>query len=301
VRGSTLALSALTLLALLSVSWPVGAQRRADAMVGAPPRVDEMTAGSSSAPERLGAATQPASIPRLPDHPEWWMPLASAALPGAGQALLDQDRFVVYAAVEGAAWFRYATERRESVRQRRAYRALANSVARAWFSTSFPVGNFEYYERMHHYVESGVFDVDPTSATVDPEPDTLTFNGALWLLARRTFWVHPDSVPEPESAAFTNAREFYLERAVRPEFRWSWRNAQLEHDLYRRTIAESNEASRQAVQALGIVLANHVLSTIDAYVTLRLWNRQQEPRSVGVAATIPWAPLGRGRDGNRRR
>ena len=232
-------------------------------------------------------------IPTPPSEPAWWMPLASAALPGAGQALLRQDRFVAYATVEAVAWLRFSAERREGRRQRSAYRDLANRVARVWFSTEFPSGDFEYYERMQHFVESGVFDEDPTNSIIEPELDTLTFNGALWLLARRTYWEHPDSVPEGGSAAIANATAFYLERAVRPEFRWSWRNAQLEHDLFRRTISESNEASRQAVQALGIVLANHVLSTVDAYVTLRLWNRRQEPRSLGVAATLPWAPLGR--------
>ena len=284
IRGLLLGLS-------LGPATALEAQRLDVAAVGLPHAMPDMPRVADS----LVTLDPFATSRRLPSEPAWWMPLASAALPGAGQALMRQDRFIAYASVEAVAWLRFSAERREGRRQRRAYRDLANRVARAWFSTEFPSGNFEYYERMQHYVESGVFDENPMSVDLEPELDTLTFNGALWLLARRTYWEHPDSVPETSSPAWTNAAEFYLERAVRPEFRWSWRNAQLEHDLFRRTIAESNEASRQAVQALGIVLANHVLSTVDAYVTLRLWNRRQEPRSLGVAATLPWAPLGRPR------
>ena len=290
-------ISGLVLGLSLCLARPLEAQRRTDAAVAtpreravAPPRDTELR------DTELSDAFDPfARIPRPPAEPAWWMPLASAAVPGAGQALLRQDRFIAYATVEAVAWLRFGAERREGRRQRRAYRDLANRVARTWFSTEFPSGDFEYYERMQHYVESGVFDENPLSPEIEPELDTLTFNGSLWLLARRTYWEHPDLVPDPGSAAYASATAFYLERAVRPDFRWSWRNAQLEHDLYRRTISESNEASRQAVQALGIVLANHVLSTVDAYVTLRLWNRQREPRSLGVAATLPWAPLGRPR------
>ena len=276
------------------MAGPAEAQRR-DAMGFSltRPALPGMLLPGPDARESFEVTDPIAGIPSPPSQPAWWMPLASAVVPGAGQALLRQDRFVAYATVETVAWLRFTTERREGRRQRRAYRDLANRVARAWFSTEFPSGNFEYYERMQHYVESGVFDENPVTVALEPELDTLTFNGALWLLARRTYWEHPDSVPAVGSAALANATAFYLERAVRPEFRWSWRNAQLEHDLFRRTISESNEASRQAVQALGIVLANHVLSTVDAYVTLRLWTRQQETRSLGVAATVPWAPLGR--------
>jgi hypothetical protein len=57
---------------------------------------------------------------------------------------------------------------------------------------------------------------------------------------------------------------------VRPEYRWSWRNAQLEQDLYIRTIRRSNMSGREARAALGIALANHLLSAVDAVITLRV-------------------------------
>jgi hypothetical protein len=282
------ALRRTVLLALL-IPVPADAQRRAEARVGAQvPTVRELGPGGPPPPRHFAPGASAAA-----GDPAWWTPLASAVVPGAGQALLDQDRFVVYAAVEGIGWLRYIAERREGARQRGAYRELANRVARAFFTIDPQAGNFEYYERMQHYAESGVFDVDPGTPELEPEVDTLTYNGSLWLLARRTFWEHPDTLPPPGSEALGRAAAFYLERAIRPEFRWSWRNAQLEHDLFRRTIDESNEAYRQAIQALGVILANHVLSTVDAYVTLRLWSRESTTRSVGLSVQLPWAPLGR--------
>jgi hypothetical protein len=226
-------------------------------------------------------------------EPAWWTPLASMALPGTGQALLSQDRFVGYLAVEGYAWVQYATDVRDGRRERDAYRALANRVARRYFPDPKPTGGFEYYEEMEHYIESGVYDQFP-GGDVEPETDTLTFNGAMWLLARRTYWEDPNAPPPPGSAAYENALQFYERRAVPPEFRWSWRNAQLEQDLFRRTIARSNAAFRRSIQDLGIVIANHALSTVDAYVALRL-RRRVGPgaRGYDVSASIPWAPFAR--------
>jgi hypothetical protein len=208
-----------------------------------------------------------------------WAPAASAALPGAGQAMLDQDRFVPYLALELYAWIRYVADSREGSRQRTAYRRLARTVARAQFSSNTPNGNWEYYERMEHYVESGVYDAIP-GGTLQPEPDTTTFNGSVWLLARETYWEDPNVPPDPGSVAFAKAIDFYSQRAVAPNYRWSWRDAQLEQDLFRRTISRSNDFYRQAAQDLGVVIANHVLSTVDSYVTVRLRSRRGASRGT---------------------
>ena len=218
-------------------------------------------------------------------------PLASALLPGSGQALLGQDRFVAYLAIEGYAWLRYAADAAEARRQRRSYHALANRVARAEYVAVPPTGDFEYYERMKHWLESGVFDAVPGGA-IDPEMDTTTYNGAMWLLARRTYWQDPDAVPPPGSAEYEQALGFYMERAVSPAYRWSWRGAELEQDVFARTIDRSNEAYRRAFEDLGLVIANHVLSTVDAYVTVRLRARREPGGSLGLAATLPWTPPG---------
>lgn len=230
----------------------------------------------------------------------WWTPVASAAVPGAGQALLSQDRFIGYLAIEAYGWLQYAADSREGWRQQRAYRELARKVARAYFGPNPPDGDFEYYERMEHFVESGVYDLLP-GGKLEPETDTTTFNGAQWLLARQTFWTDPDTPPDPSASAYRGALEFYERRAIRPEYRWSWRNAQLEQDLFGRTIARSNAAFRNSVEDLGLIIANHALSTVDAYVTLRLRRRAGARSPVGVSVSMPWAPFGRPRGPHRLR
>lgn len=221
----------------------------------------------------------------------WWTPLASAVIPGSGQARLAQDRFVGYLALETYSWARYAVDLREGRRQRNRYRALARDVARAAFPGPKPSGNFDYYERMELFVESGVFDLNP-GGVLQPEVDTTTFNGSLWLLARRTFWEDPDVPPPPESVGYRQAIELYTARAARPEFQWSWRNAQLEHDVFRRTIDLSNEAIRRSILDLSVILANHALSTVDAFITLRLRQRRQPTHGYSAEIGIPWAPFG---------
>ena len=212
-----------------------------------------------------------------------WAPVASAALPGSGQALLEQQRFLPYLALEGYAWLQFLADSREGRRQRSSYRTLARTVARAPLSSVTPSGNWEYYERMEHFVESGAYDVDPGGA-LQPEPDSTTYNGAVWLLARQTYWPDPSAPSPPSSAAYESALAFYRQRAVTPEYRWSWRNAELEQDVFRRTIARSNDAYRRAAQDLAVVIANHVLSTVDAYVTVRLRGRR-----LGAGARRPSA------------
>jgi hypothetical protein len=271
-------------------------------------RVDDATAGVVSA--RMQPATEDAHTgPRAQQHElsrvtserekrpsPWWAPLASAAMPGTGQALFRQDRWLPYLAIEAFAWFQYAASRAEAQRQSRSYRSLARDVAQAPFGATRE-GDFDYYERMKHFSESGVYDLVP-GGDIEPEIDTLTSNGALWLLARRTYWADPDMAPDPTSLQYGNALTFYATRAVGPGFRYSWRNAQFEHDVFRRTIDRSNDAYRRSVEYLGAVLANHVLSTVDAYVTLRLQRRPPEAGSPGggleLSGSLPWPGTRRG-------
>ena len=229
---------------------------------------------------------------RSPSTP--WAILGSAAIPGTGQALLRQDRFVAYLSVEGFAWARYFSHAREGRRERNAYRILARDVARALFSETRPVGGFDYYEQMEHFVESGAYDLLP-GGDLEPELDANTYNGAVWLLARQTFWDNPFDAPPRDGVAYQSAERFYRERAIRPEYRWSWRNAQLEYDEFRRTIRRSNNAYRRSLEDLGIIIANHALSTVDAFITVRLRSRVApqrfdvgSPQRYNVTATIPF-------------
>lgn len=214
--------------------------------------------------------------------------VASLVLPGAGQALLRQERFVAYAAAEAFFVMRYAQHSRDARRERDRYRALAANVARSPFSSVRPHGTFEYYEFMASHIESGAFDA-VAGGDLDPEPDTATFNGRLWLLARRTYWRNVATPPARDSREWRLAETFYSSRAVRPEFRWSWRDAQLEYDEFRRTIRRANDSFRDALTDLSVIIANHALSGVDALVSVRLQSRvTSDGRQVGVWATIPF-------------
>jgi hypothetical protein len=248
------------------------------------PAVDE------SARPAVGPAEGAARVGRN----RWWAPVTSAAIPGTGQLVLDQNRALPYLAFEAFAWAKYISSSREGRARRREYVELAREVARSLFSDTLPVGDFEYYERMEHFTESGVFDLVP-GGILEPETDLATFNGTTWLLARQTFWEDPDVPPASGSRPFLDALDFYSRRAIRPEYRWSWRNAQLEQDLFRRTIERSNNGFRTASTVLGVIIANHALSAVDAFITLRLRRAESPDASYGIEGSIPWAPFGRPR------
>lgn len=233
-------------------------------------------------PQRSGDT---AGMHRVP----WYAPIASLAVPGLGQALLRENRALAYIAVESYSVLEYRAQLTEAKRDRNRYREMANDVARRFFEGARPIGPFEYYESLEKYVESGTWDRIP-GGDIDPELDEATFNGSIWLLARETYWTDPNLTPPVESAAYANAVNLYLRRAVQPEYRWSWRDAALEHDLYRRSIKRSNDAYRRGREQLGILLANHLLSMADAFATVRL--RYLPPQNgvshVNVELRLPW-------------
>lgn len=253
--------------ALLAVALTTGACR------AAAQSVEVTRVGVARSPQRLEGVAPVGVSPRgrRLDEVERrrLAPVASLILPGTGQALLHQDRFVAYLALEAWAVLEFANQRTEARRQQTRFRDLARDVARSLYGPSRPVGDWAYYESMEHYVESGVFDRLP-GGDVDPELDAGTYNGFMWQLARQTFWPDPSIPPLPSTAEYRNAINFYLNRAVRAEYRWSWRDAQLEQDIYVRTIRRSNTSFREARRALGLVIANHLLSSVDAFVTLRV-------------------------------
>lgn len=256
-------------------------------------------ASDRTARDHGAAATGTAKIARSSDaagvHREWWAPVASAVVPGSGQARLGQDRFVGYMAIEGFLWIRYLTDRRAGIDARNAYREMAVRVSRAGFPGPKPQGNFEYYERMEHWIASGVYDSDPGAGFV-PESDTTTFNGKMWSIARTTYWSDPRVPPPVGSPQYEAALRFYRQNAVTPEYQWSWRSAPLHQDVYRRSVRAANDGFRHAVQDIGAVIANHVLSTVDAYISLRLQlgqSTESGASNIGIGATVPFETIDR--------
>ena len=225
----------------------------------------------------LGAQVPPTSAPgpgghgmlSEPTKALWVRPLASLLVPGTGQLLGGHTRGAVYLVAEALLITRTLTFNSEGRRDQERYRELATVVARAPYSPVTQDTVFEYYEQMGRWVESGPFDTDPGPALVPPT-DERTYNGQIWLLARTTFFPNPDEIPPTDSPEYQRALTFYASRAIGPNFQWSWRNAGLEQDLYRQTISASDEAFRAATTTLGILLVNHLLSAVDAFITERL-------------------------------
>jgi len=229
------------------------------------------------------AHVAPTATLQRPDRPPHWLPpVTSAVLPGIGQFLHGQNRGAVYLAVEGLFLIRFFAFHAEGRRESRQYHDLAFTVARATFQPMTRDTLFEYFEQLGKFLESGPFDTDPGPALVPPL-DERTYNGSIWSLARRTFLPDPDSIADVDSEEYQRALEFYRQRAVGPNFQWSWRNAGLEQDLYRQSIRRSDEGFRQATQQLGLLLANHLISAIDALITGRLRNNDQ---MVDVQAAV---------------
>lgn len=215
-----------------------------------------------------GSAGAVGRVPMAPSAP-WWAPIASLAVPGAGQFALKQQRSVAYLVAEGYLLLQYLSARGDGNRERDAYRALAASVARQPFGGTQPLGSWDYYENLEKFLESGAFDRIPGGG-IDPETDPTTYNGARWLLARETFWRDADAPPPVTSPEYQRALAFYQQSAVRDEYRWSWRDARLEQGVYRETIASANRSYQRAVNFVGVVAVNHLASLIDAYVSVRI-------------------------------
>jgi len=206
-------------------------------------------------------------------------PIASAAIPGFGQALLGQSRALAYVAVEAIAWWRYSTDLHSRDADEERFKQLASRVARAQFSPSPRDSDWTYYEMMRDYKESGQYSLSPTGPVL-PETDPSTFNGSRWMLALST------NAPTPEGRAAALLE--YERTAVKPEFRWSWSNTGLQYDIFIRETDKRNDANRAMVHDLLVIGANHVVSMVDAFTTMRLEIRSEADGRTSVGARLRW-------------
>jgi len=197
--------------------------------------------------------------------------LFSAVLPGLGQWSLGQNRWPAYLAVEAWAWIQFLDWRREGHNLKRQYKDLAWYVARRVSTGSRTDAGWDYYEALTHFSSSGAYDKDPLTLGIQPEGDPSTFNGSLWVLAQEIYLPEdPDNPPEPGSAAFEQAYEYYVSRAYAPNLAWDWGSSTLHQEEYTTLIRESDEALRSSTSMIGVILANHLLSAVDALVSGRL-------------------------------
>lgn len=217
----------------------------------------------------------------------WLPPLASLVVPGSGQLLSGRDRGMVYLAAEAFILSRFLRLTHDGRRGAERYRDLAFAVARRGFTQVRRDTVFEYYEIMERFAASGEYDRNPGGAFT-PEDDATTYNGSVWVLARQTYFPDPDNPPPPGSQPYLDAVSFYRAHAIGPDFRWSWRDASLEQQEYRATIRSSDDAFRNAQNQLGLLLANHLVSAIDALISSRLSARLRRQ------ATVETTWMGRG-------
>jgi hypothetical protein len=230
---------------------------------------------------------------RVPDSPSVGRTAArSFLLPGWGQQSLGQRRAVAYALVEVGLWALWGNRRLAASHSRSAYRDLAWHEARAHLAPR-QEGAWAYYETMSHWRASGTFDRDPTSPGTQPEEDPTTYNGSVWQLAR-DLYVPPGTLPPEGDPDYQRALQYYEAHAYGTAFLWDWSGKSGEMSRYQALIQESDHRFSQATAAVGAVLANHLLSGIDAYLSARgpaETNLRLEPASTWRTTPGRWTFL----------
>jgi hypothetical protein len=208
----------------------------------------------------------------------------SLVLPGAGQHLLGQNRKWAYMALEVAGWAFFVERRVAGSDYRDRYRDFAWETGR--IQGSFRIdGDFDYYERLVHWTRSGSFDDDAGAPGIQPELDETTFNGSVWSLATR---IHGAAGLPESDPAYQSALDYYGRHAYSTELLWDWSGTPGAQSEYAELLDTSDSRFRQATTVLGVIIANHVLSAADAYLSAR--SRAAAPR----LRIVPDAALGAG-------
>jgi hypothetical protein len=189
----------------------------------------------------------------------------SLALPGLGQHQLGKSRKWLFAGIEVAAWAVYLERRSAAGSLRDDYRDFAWQVGRLQAGPRVD-GDFNYYETLSKWDRSGAFDRDAVSSGLQPEADPSTFNGTTWARAQAIFL---GGGGQPGDPGFAQALEYYEARAYQTEFLWDWTRSTGGRSRLGELISESDSRFRQATTAVGVVIANHLASAVDAFLSTR--------------------------------
>lgn len=221
----------------------------------------------------------------------------AALLPGVTQVAEGRVwQGVLLGLVEAGGLWVYLDARSARDEGRRAYRDLAWTAARSSVRPRVDPG-FEYYEDLLFWTRSGAFDADPLQAGVQPERRSDTFNGRQWQLAAQIF-LEGDVAADPSTPGYGAALDYYTGRAWGEELTWDWSAEPRARERFAGLIDEADSAARRASVAVGVVVANHLLSAIEAFVAYRLGALPVEmrvapdPRGVApqLRLRIPWNP-----------
>lgn len=191
----------------------------------------------------------------------------SLVLPGWGQWHLGQRRAWAYLLVEAGVWAVHLELQASGRHFSDLYRDAAWTTGRIQAGSRVE-GPWAYYEAMTEWTRSGAFDADPNRPGIQPEEDPSTFNGAKWALARGIYFPE-GTVPAETDPAYQAALAYYEKRSFGTAYLWDWTGKDAALAEYKHLINRSDARFREASATLGAVLANHLLSAVDAYVSAR--------------------------------
>ncbi len=216
--------------------------------------------------------------------------LRSLLVPGWGQLATGHRRGWAYLAGEAVAWTLHVRWHSKGLDARGAFQDLAWSAASTPGGGARPDPGWAWFETVSHWTRSGAWDLSPADG-VQPESDASTYNGMIWQRAR-DLYLGGDPDAGPGSAGYGDALHYYEERAYGPELLWDWNGREGDLERYRSLIDESDSRLRRATHALGAVLANHVLSGVDAFVSARSGaevHSRIAPVATGAGTAWTWS------------
>ena len=208
-----------------------------------------------------------ARVPQSPGPSVAGATAFSALIPGAGQHLLGQKRKWVYGAIEVVGWILYLDSRSQGFDLRDNYRDFAWNQARLRSGPRVD-GGFDYYETLSKWGRSGAFDDDAGMSGVQPEVDPTAFNGMIWTRATQLFLPGGATVPVTDPS-YQRAIAYYGEHAYGSQFLWDWSGSGTARDEYGGIITDSDAHFRRATNVLGVLIANHVISAVDGFLSAR--------------------------------